>query len=138
VYQVRLKLLQAFQSYAGTYMHTHTHTHIHPFIYILYIYKIFIYIHIVICVPSLVEIAPGVPELCWNIHTHTHTHINFYIYIDIDNENKILPNLFGTKIAERIGQARISHKEKFPVSYASQSTVMIAKSITICWNGRVA
>jgi hypothetical protein len=25
-----------------------------------------------ICVPSLVEIAPGVPELCWNIHTHIH------------------------------------------------------------------
>jgi hypothetical protein len=26
-----------------------------------------------------VEIAPGVPELCWNTHTHIHTSI--YIYI---------------------------------------------------------
>jgi hypothetical protein len=43
-------------------------THIHPFLYILYN----IYIYIVICVPSLVEIVPGFPELCWNIHTHKH------------------------------------------------------------------
>jgi hypothetical protein len=30
---------------------------------------LFLHIHIAICVPSLVEIAPGVPELCSNIHT---------------------------------------------------------------------
>jgi hypothetical protein len=37
----------------------------------IYIY-IYIYIYITyICVPSLVEIAPGVPELCSNIHTAT-------------------------------------------------------------------
>jgi hypothetical protein len=30
----------------------------------------FLHVHIAICVPSLVEIAPGVPELCSNIHTH--------------------------------------------------------------------
>jgi hypothetical protein len=28
VYQIWLKSLQAFQSYAGTHTHTHTHTHI--------------------------------------------------------------------------------------------------------------
>jgi hypothetical protein len=28
----------------------------------------------------LVEIAPGVPELCWNIHTHKHTYILVYSY----------------------------------------------------------
>jgi hypothetical protein len=46
----------------------------------------FLRIHIAICVPSLVEIAPGVPELCPDIHTHTHTqtHIHFYRYIYID------------------------------------------------------
>jgi hypothetical protein len=32
----------------------------------------FLHIHIAIYVPSLVEIAPGVPELCSNIHTHIH------------------------------------------------------------------
>jgi hypothetical protein len=37
---------------------------------------VFIYPNlIVICVPSLVEIARGVPELCWNIHIHTHTSV---------------------------------------------------------------
>jgi hypothetical protein len=36
--------------------------------------------HIVICVPSLVEIAPGVPDLCWNIHTYIHCYIYIYIY----------------------------------------------------------
>jgi hypothetical protein len=50
--------------------YTHTHTHILPFIYI------------VICVPSLVEIAPGVPELCWNIHTYEdYFHKSTQIYI---------------------------------------------------------
>jgi hypothetical protein len=72
VYQVWLKSLQAFHSYAGTHTHTHAHTHIYIYIYI--------YIYIVICVPSLVEIARGVPELCWNIHTDTHASI--FIYID--------------------------------------------------------
>jgi hypothetical protein len=62
---------------------------------LLYIYKVFI--HVVTCVPSLVEIAPGVPELCWNVHTHMHpflfyTHTRtrtrararfLYIHIDI-------------------------------------------------------
>jgi hypothetical protein len=33
-----------------------------------------------ICVPSLVEIAPGVPELCWNIHAHTHTHTYLFFF----------------------------------------------------------
>jgi hypothetical protein len=48
------------------------------------IYKIynicirFLYIHIDIPGPSLVEIAPGVPELCSN--THTQTYIHFYMY----------------------------------------------------------
>jgi hypothetical protein len=36
--------------------------------------------HIAICVPSLVEVAPGVPELCSNIHTHTHTHTHTHIH----------------------------------------------------------
>jgi hypothetical protein len=46
--------------------------------YYMYIYNMkynIIYeyiIYIVIYVPSLVEIAPSVPELCWNIHTHKH------------------------------------------------------------------
>jgi hypothetical protein len=34
--------------------------------------------YIVICVPSLVEIAPGVPELFQNIHTYIHTYIFIY------------------------------------------------------------
>jgi hypothetical protein len=34
-------------------------------------YLRFLHIHIAICVPSLVEISPGVPELCSNIQTHT-------------------------------------------------------------------
>jgi hypothetical protein len=42
------------------------------------------------CVPSLVEIAPGVPELSPDIlplslslsHTHTHTHTHIFIGID--------------------------------------------------------
>lgn len=36
VYQMRLKLLQAFQSYATACIHTyiHTYTYIHPFLYI--------------------------------------------------------------------------------------------------------
>jgi hypothetical protein len=34
------------------------------------------------CVPSLVEIAPGVPELCPDIHTYTQTSI----FIGIDSE----------------------------------------------------
>jgi hypothetical protein len=46
------------------------------------IYNI-IFIYIVICVRSLVEIAPGVPELCRNIHTNIH----FFIYIDMDLES---------------------------------------------------
>jgi hypothetical protein len=45
----------------------------------------FLHIHIAMCVPSLVEIAPSVPELCPDTHTHTHTHTNthtqIYIYI---------------------------------------------------------
>jgi hypothetical protein len=32
------------------------------------------------CVPSLVEIAPGVPELCPDIHTYIYTNIHFYRY----------------------------------------------------------
>jgi hypothetical protein len=54
--------------------HTYKHTYIH-----FYMYRIYI----VICVPSLVEIAPGVPGLCWNIHIHKHTDIHLYIYIYI-------------------------------------------------------
>jgi hypothetical protein len=63
------------------------HTYIQPHIKNLYICRyniIVLYMYIVICVPSLVEITPGVPELCWNIHTHKHTYINshvLYIYI---------------------------------------------------------
>jgi hypothetical protein len=37
MYKVWLKLLQAFQSYAGAYIHTYIHTYIHLYIYI-YIY----------------------------------------------------------------------------------------------------
>jgi hypothetical protein len=44
------------------------HTHI--------TYIRFLHIHIAICVPSLVEIAPGVPELCPDIQTS--------IFIDTD------------------------------------------------------
>jgi hypothetical protein len=44
---------------------------------------LFIYIYIAICVPSLIEIAPGVPELCSNIHTYIHLYIYIYIYIYI-------------------------------------------------------
>jgi hypothetical protein len=69
VHQIWLKWLQAFQSYAGTY--THTSICIRFYIYRLYIIYI-VFIYIAICVPSLVEIAPGFPELCWNIHTHMH------------------------------------------------------------------
>jgi hypothetical protein len=39
--------------------------------------------YIVICVPSLVEITGGVPELCWNIHTHKHTYIHSFTHIHI-------------------------------------------------------
>jgi hypothetical protein len=35
---------------------------------------------IAICVPSLVEIVPGVRELCPNIQTHTHTHTHTSIF----------------------------------------------------------
>jgi hypothetical protein len=50
-------------SYPGIYLSQSAirQTHIQPFIYI---YMKFLYKHIVICVPSLIEIAPGVPELC--------------------------------------------------------------------------
>jgi hypothetical protein len=41
-------------------------------------YTRFLHIHIAMCVQSLVEMAPGVPELCPDIHTHTN--INFYRY----------------------------------------------------------
>jgi hypothetical protein len=60
-------------------------TNTHPFyIQIIYItYKIiFLYMYLVICVPRLVEITPGVPELCWNIHTQIHPSL-FCIYIYI-------------------------------------------------------
>jgi hypothetical protein len=43
---------------------TYTHSYIYIYIYIIHIYVRFLYKHIVICVPSLIEIAPGVPELC--------------------------------------------------------------------------
>jgi hypothetical protein len=38
------------------------------------------------CVPSLVEIATGIPELCPDIYTHTHTHTytQISIFIGID------------------------------------------------------
>jgi hypothetical protein len=36
------------------------------------------------CVPSLVEIAPGVPELCLDIHKHTHAYTQTSIFIGID------------------------------------------------------
>jgi hypothetical protein len=39
-------------------------------IYIYNTYIRFLHIHIAICVPNLVEIAPGLSELCSNIHTH--------------------------------------------------------------------
>jgi hypothetical protein len=55
------------------------HTHIH-FVYIIYKVR-FLYMYIVMCVPSLVEIAPGDPELCWNTHTHIHPFILVYKYI---------------------------------------------------------
>jgi hypothetical protein len=59
-----------------------TNTYTSIFIYRLYIiYKIiFLYMYVVIRVPSLVEIAPGVPELCWNIQTYIHTHTHPFIY----------------------------------------------------------
>jgi hypothetical protein len=44
------------------------------------IYIRFLHIYLAICVPSLVEIAPGVPELCSDIHTYIH----FYTYVYID------------------------------------------------------
>jgi hypothetical protein len=49
-----------------THTHTHTHTSIFIYIYILCIDRlyIFLYKYIVICVPSLVEIAPGVKYRC--------------------------------------------------------------------------
>jgi hypothetical protein len=37
------------------------------------------------CVPNLVEIATGVPELCPDIHTHTQTSI----FIGIDNLDRL-------------------------------------------------
>jgi hypothetical protein len=47
----------------------HTLTHTSIFMYVLayfpVVVRVFIYPNlIVICVPSLIEIAPGVPELC--------------------------------------------------------------------------
>jgi hypothetical protein len=72
--------------------HTHTHTHTHP---LLYIYRlayfpcivwVFIYPNLIaMCVPSLVEIAAGVPELCpyINTHTHTHTHARTHTHTNI-------------------------------------------------------
>jgi hypothetical protein len=45
-------ILAHYKRYPGIFYQTNAHTPIH------------IYIYIVICVPSLVEIAPGVPELC--------------------------------------------------------------------------
>jgi hypothetical protein len=39
------------------------------------------------CVPSLVEIAPGIPELCPDIHTHTHTYTQTSIFIGINWED---------------------------------------------------
>jgi hypothetical protein len=51
-----------------------------------YIYNIcirFLHIHRGICVPSLVEIAPGVPELFPDIYTHTQTSIvTKYIFVN--------------------------------------------------------
>jgi hypothetical protein len=43
---------------------TNAHTPIHIYIYNIYLYIRFLYKHIVICVPSLIEIVQGVPELC--------------------------------------------------------------------------
>jgi hypothetical protein len=66
------------------FIHIFYQTNTHTSILLYIIYKIiFLYMYIVICVSSLVEIAPGVPELCWNIHTHKHTYIHLYIYIYI-------------------------------------------------------
>jgi hypothetical protein len=64
-------------------------------------YNIFIvlYIYIAIYVPSLVEIAPGVPELYWNIHPFV------YLMICLASDSKIawFPTgkylyLFATKL----------------------------------------
>jgi hypothetical protein len=35
----------------------------------------------------LAEIAPGVPELCPDIHAHTYTQTSIFIDIDIDSIN---------------------------------------------------
>jgi hypothetical protein len=51
----------------------------HNIVYNIYI--TFLYIHIVICVPSLIEIAQSVPELCWNIYIYIYIHFYLYIYI---------------------------------------------------------
>jgi hypothetical protein len=74
VYQVWLKSLQPFESYAGTYIHTyiHTYTHTSSFIYI------YIYIYNHICT-----------KFGWNCsrrsrvmleHIYINTYIHFYIY----------------------------------------------------------
>jgi hypothetical protein len=49
------------------------------------IYIRFLYIHTAICVPSLVEITPGVPELCWNIHTYIHLYIYRLNIVTVQN-----------------------------------------------------
>jgi hypothetical protein len=65
---------------------THTSIYIYISVYIYNIYAIYkmiflyMYEYIFICVPSLVEIAPGVPDFCWNIHTYIHFCF-IYIYI---------------------------------------------------------
>jgi hypothetical protein len=46
----------------------------------------FLHIHIAMCVRSLVEIAPGVPELCPDIHTYTQTSI--FIGIDLNRQSE--------------------------------------------------
>jgi hypothetical protein len=64
--RILMNFIILLADYPGIYLSQSSirQTHIHPFIYIYNIHIRFLYIHIVICVPSLVEIALGVPEFC--------------------------------------------------------------------------
>jgi hypothetical protein len=55
----------AISTKLGTHMALSTCKNLMYIFYIYYLLGIIFSIHTVICVPSLVEIAPGVPELCW-------------------------------------------------------------------------